>query len=117
MVCQIGTRSDTDVVHIDPYRSSKQLMFEDSVAINEIHHCLEGSGELVRPKYITVGSKSPYLVLKAALCSSPSRIRTLLYPHRTSSFVYMCALLRSRMRSEIRGRGYWFRTVTALIFR
>src|SRR6266581_8363032 len=42
MVCQIGTRSDTDVVHIDPYRSSKQLMFEDSVAINEIHHCLEG---------------------------------------------------------------------------
>ena len=29
------------------------------------------AGELVSPKNITVGSKSPYGVLNAALCSSP----------------------------------------------
>src|SRR6266571_4311324 len=42
MVCQIGTRSNTNVVHIDSYSSSKRLVFEDGVAINKIHHRLEG---------------------------------------------------------------------------
>ena len=43
------------------------------------------AGELVRPKNMTVGSKSPLLVRKAAFHSYPSFIRTLLYPQRTSN--------------------------------
>src|SRR6266702_7228873 len=73
------------------------------------------AGEFVSPKYITVGSKSLYLVLNAAFFSSPSWMCTLLYPHRMSSFVYICALLRSHMRSAINGRGYWLHIVMALI--
>ncbi|KIJ10925.1 hypothetical protein PAXINDRAFT_36638, partial [Paxillus involutus ATCC 200175] len=45
------------------------------------------AGELVRPKNITRGSNRPRLVRKAAFHSSPSLIRTLLYPQRTSSLV------------------------------
>ena len=39
------------------------------------------AGELVNLKNITVGSKSPSLVMKAALCRSSSTIWTVLYPH------------------------------------
>src|ERR1700677_965700 len=53
------------------------------------------AGELQRPKNMTVGSKSPWRVLKAALCSSPSLMRTLLYPQRTSSLENMDAPQRS----------------------
>src|SRR5271155_5601710 len=45
------------------------------------------AGLLVRPKNMTKGSNNPRLVRKAAFHSSPSFIRTLLKPHRTSSFV------------------------------
>src|SRR5258708_40194105 len=45
------------------------------------------AGELVSPKNITVGSKSPSGVRNAAFHSSPSLIRTLLYPHRMSNLV------------------------------
>ncbi|KIM66638.1 hypothetical protein SCLCIDRAFT_41867, partial [Scleroderma citrinum Foug A] len=41
-------------------------------------------GELQRPKYITRGSKDPLCVVNAAFHSSPSQMRTLLYPHRRS---------------------------------
>jgi len=64
------------------------------------------AGELVSPKYMTVGLKSPYRVLNAALPSSPSLMHMLLYPHLMSSFVYIWALLRSHIRSEMRGSGY-----------
>ena len=44
-------------------------------------------GELQRPKNMMVGSNSPLCgVMNAALCSSPSLIRMLLYPQRTSPF-------------------------------
>ena len=45
------------------------------------------AGELHLPKNITVGSKSPLLVLNAAFYSSPSLIWTLLYPHQISHLV------------------------------
>ncbi|EGN91038.1 hypothetical protein SERLA73DRAFT_81362 [Serpula lacrymans var. lacrymans S7.3] len=45
------------------------------------------AGEFVSPKNMTNGSNNPRFVLNAALCSSPSLIRILLYPHLTSSFV------------------------------
>ena len=45
------------------------------------------AGELVSPKNITRGSNNPLLVRNAAFHSSPSLIRTLLYPHCTSSLV------------------------------
>jgi hypothetical protein len=41
----------------------------------------------VRPKYITRGSKRPWLVWDAAFHSSPSWICTLLYPQCTLSLV------------------------------
>src|SRR6266576_6965520 len=43
--------------------------------------------ELVRPKNITIGSNSPSRVRNAPFHSSPSLMRTLLYPHRTSNLV------------------------------
>ncbi len=43
------------------------------------------AGELVSPKNITVGLNNPQLVLNAAFHSSPLLMRTLLYPHQTSS--------------------------------
>ena len=45
------------------------------------------AGELVRPKNITVGSKSPSGVRKAAFHSSPGLIWILLYPHCISNLV------------------------------
>ena len=50
------------------------------------------AGELVSPKNMTVGLKSPIFVQKAAFHSSPSLIRILLYPHRTSIFEKILAV-------------------------
>jgi hypothetical protein len=45
------------------------------------------AGELVRPKNIMVGLKSPSRVRKAAFHSSPGLIQMLLYPQWTSNLV------------------------------
>ncbi len=66
------------------------------------------AGELVRPKNMTVGSKSPRFVRKAAFHSSPSLILMLLYPHRTSSAVKYLAFLSLSRSSEMSGSGYRF---------
>ena len=50
----------------------------------------------------------PDVVLKAAFHWSPSRIRTLLYPQRTSNFVNRQAPFNLSSSSLIRGRGYAF---------
>ena len=71
-------------------------------------------GELVKPKYITRGSKSPRFVRKAAFHSSPSQMRTLLKPQRMSSFVKNRAPFNRLIRSLIKGSGYRFFTVIAL---
>src|SRR5262245_15109571 len=75
------------------------------------------AGELVSPKNMTSGSKRPRFVLKAALNSSPSLMRILLYPHRTSSLVKYLAFCRVSMSSVIKGRGYLFLIVILLSFR
>src|SRR5580700_2535521 len=56
------------------------------------------AGELQRPKNMTSGSKTPQLVLKAALNSSPSLIRILLLLF-TKKNVYLTRSSRSLMMS------------------
>ena len=75
------------------------------------------AGELHIPKNITVGSKSPRFILKAAFHWSPSRIRTLLYPQQTSNFVNHRAPFNLSSSSLIRGRGYAFLIVCLLRYR
>ena len=50
-----------EVIHVNDEPS-----FCDYVTKGVIHEALEGGGELVRPKNIMVGSKSPLWVTKAA---------------------------------------------------
>ena len=63
------------------------------------------AGEFVSPKNITVGSKSPLLVWKAAFNSSPSFIHTLLYPQRTSSLEKTLDPFSLSTSSCINGKG------------
>ena len=55
------------------------------------------AGEFVNLKNITVSSKNPSSIVKAAFHSSPFLILTLLYPHHRSIFVntflYLCFLV------------------------
>src|SRR5882724_8964012 len=76
-----------DVVHVDDYNSFINELSEDVV-----HHHLDVTGLLVRPKNITRGSNRPQFVQKATFHLSPSLILTLLYPHQMSSLVKCFAL-------------------------
>src|SRR5713101_5708436 len=69
------------------------------------------AGELVKPKNITQGSNMPWLVLNVAFHSSPSLIRTLLYPQWTSNLVKRDVSWSLSMTSDMRGSGYWFQMV------
>ena len=73
-------------------------------------------GELVIPKNMTSGSNSPLGVMNAAFHSSPSLIRTLLYPERRSSLVKIVgfALAMRSSRSSTLGIGYALGTVPLL---
>jgi hypothetical protein len=64
------------------------------------------AGELVRPKNIIVGSKSPSLALKAPFHSSPSLMHMLLYPHWILNLVNNFFPAKSWIKSVMRGRGY-----------
>ena len=74
------------------------------------------AGELHSPKNMTVGSKSPNGVLKAAFHWSPFLIRILLYPFRRSSLVKNFACWSLSIRSAISGSGYAFRIVPVFSF-
>ena len=63
------------------------------------------AGALENPKYITVASKRPRLVINAVFHSSPSLMRTLLYPHLKSILVKIEALLSDSIKSAILGIG------------
>jgi len=63
------------------------------------------AGALENPKYITVASKRPHLVINAVFYSSPSLMRTLLYPHLKSILVKIVALLSDSIKSAILGIG------------
>ena len=66
---------DEKVIHVDDEPS-----FSDHITKGVIHKLLEGSGELVSPKNITVGSNNPLWMTKAAFHWWPSLIHMLLYP-------------------------------------
>src|SRR5229473_2162435 len=66
------------------------------------------AGELVSPKNITVGSKSPSGVKNAAFDSLPGLIRILLYPHLMSNFVKRVHPLRRSMVWGMRGETLRF---------
>jgi len=60
---------------------------------------------LEKPEYMTVASKRPYLVINTVFHSSPSLIRTLLYPHLKSILVKIEALLSDSIKLAILGIG------------
>src|SRR5260370_41576894 len=61
------------------------------------------AGELVSPKNMTIGSKSPLGVRNAAFGSSPGLMRMLLYPHLMSNLVKRVHPLRRSIVWGIRG--------------
>ena len=69
------------------------------------------AGELVSPKYMTIGSQMPKHVLKAAFHWSPSHIRMLLYPHWMSKVEKIKESANADMDSLMFGRGALFLTV------
>jgi hypothetical protein len=89
---------DEDVVQVDHDISGQNEVLEMSFII-----VWKVPGELVRPKYITSGSKSPQFVWNTAFHLSPSRIRTLLKPHQTSSFLKNRAPFKQLIRLLIKG--------------
>src|SRR6266702_3626692 len=50
MIVKVGACSDTNVVHIDADSSSKWFMFDDDIAINVVHHSLEGRWRICKPE-------------------------------------------------------------------
>ena len=63
------------------------------------------TGTLEKPKYMTVASKRPYLVINAVFYSFPSLMQTLLYPYLKSILVKIEALLSDLIKSAILGIG------------
>jgi len=56
---------------------------------------------LEKPKYITVVSKRPHLVINTIFHSSPSLMQTLLYPYLKSTLVKIEALLSDSIKLAI----------------
>jgi len=63
------------------------------------------AGALENPKYITVASKRPCLVINAVFYSSSSLMQTLLYPHLKSILVKIETLLSDSIKLAILGIG------------
>jgi len=63
------------------------------------------AGALEKPKYMTVASKRPRLVINTVFHSSPSLMQTLLYPYLKSILVKIEALLSDSIKSAILGIG------------
>jgi len=59
------------------------------------------TGALENPKYITVASKRPHLVINAIFHSFPSLMQTLLYSHLKSILVKIEALLSDSIKLAI----------------
>jgi len=85
--------------------------FRDQVLEYLVHHSLKGGRTIGETEELTRGLKSPQFVQKAAFHSSPSLMRTLLYPHQTSSLVKYHMPWSQLMRLEMSGSGYTFFTV------
>jgi len=63
------------------------------------------AGALEKPKYMTVASKRPRLVINAVFHLSSSLMQTLLYPHLKSILVKIEALLSDSIKLAILGIG------------
>jgi len=63
------------------------------------------AGALEKPKYMTVASKRPRLVINTVFHSSPSLMQTLLYLYLKSILVKIEALLSDSIKSAILGIG------------
>jgi len=63
------------------------------------------TGALEKPKYMTVASKRPHLVINAVFHSFPSLMQTLLYPYLKSILVKIKALLSDSIKLAILGIG------------
>jgi len=63
------------------------------------------AGALEKPKYMTVASKRPHLVINTIFYSSPFLIQTLLYPYLKSILVKIETLLSDSIKSAILGIG------------
>jgi hypothetical protein len=74
------------------------------------------AGKLVSPKNITNGSNNPRLVQNTAFHVSPSLMRILLYPHRTSIFEKYCASDSLSISLDMSGKGYQFLMVISFSF-
>ena len=59
------------------------------------------AGALEKPKYMTVASKRPRLVINAVFHLSSSLMQTLLYPHLKSILVKIEALLSDSIKLAI----------------
>ncbi len=46
MVLYVSSCCNANVIHVNMNSSSLLLMFEDGVAIDVVHHCLEGSRQV-----------------------------------------------------------------------
>jgi len=62
-------------------------------------------GALKKPKYITVASKRPCLIINAVFYSSSSLMLTLLYPHLKLILVKIETLLSDSIKLAILGIG------------
>jgi len=63
------------------------------------------AGALEKPKYITVASKRPHLIINAVFYLSPSLMQILLYPYLKSILVKIEALLSDSIKLAILGIG------------
>ena len=68
----------------------------------------------MRPKNITVDSKSPRGITKKAFHLSPFLMLILLYPHLTSNLVNLMAPFIMSKSSWIKGKGQTLQTVCSL---
>src|SRR6266702_7785595 len=57
VVVEVGAGSNADVVHIDTDGSTEGFMFEDNVAIDEVHHSLEGRWRIGKSEIHDCGFK------------------------------------------------------------
>jgi len=63
------------------------------------------AGALEKPKYMTVASKRPHLIINAIFHLSLSLMQILLYPHLKSILVKIEALLSDSIKLAILGIG------------
>ena len=66
------------------------------------------AGKFVSPKNMTVGSKSPSGVRKAAFHSSPGLMQMLLYPHQMSNLVNRVHPASLSTMDGMSGDTFWF---------